>query len=171
MDKEKVKELFRQERLRRAFPWKPVSADYLTTRECLSLIGIESRGKRYRRTLYYLDIAASGDNSHLIPDYLRSCFKEGIVHVRVFQGRAEGPISLEYRIPIERLDETYVQPAKRLVKFRTDKARDYITPAILRKLSSLSDETEKSIPDIISTLVNREVEIMVARKRNRVIEY
>ncbi|OPY70733.1 MAG: hypothetical protein A4E57_00350 [Syntrophorhabdaceae bacterium PtaU1.Bin034] len=170
MDEKTVKEFFRQERLRRASPWKPVSTDHLTTREFLSLVGIESRGSKYRRTLYYLEIAASGDNSHLIPDYLRRCFKEGVVHVQVFHGRAEGPIALEYRIPIETLEDTYVRSAKRLVKFRTDKARDYITPAILRKLSSLSDETDKSIPDIISTLVNREVQIMVARKRNRVVE-
>ncbi len=170
MDEKTVKEFFRQERLRRASPWKPVSGDYLTTREFLSLVGIDGKGRRYRRTLYYLDIAASGDNSDLMPDYLRRCFKKGVVHVQVFHGRAEGPIALEYRIPIEALDDAYVQSAKRLVKFRTDKARDYITPTILRKLSSLSDETEKSIPDIISALVNREVQMMVARKRNRVVE-
>lgn len=170
MDENKVRELFRQERLRRATPWEPVTADYLTTREFLSLIGIEGRGRRYRRTLYYLDVASSADNSHLMPDYLRRCFKGGIVHVHVFQGRARGPISQEYRIPIERLDEAYIHSARRLVKFRTDKASDYITPAILRKLNSLSDETERSIPEIISTLVNREVEIMIAKKRNRVAE-
>ena len=170
MDEKRVKELFRQEKLKHACPWKPVSADYLTTREFLSLIGIEGRGRRYRRALYYLDVAASGDNSHLVPDYLRRCFKEGAVYVHVFQGRARGPISQEYRIPIETLHETYVQSARRLVKFRTDKASDYMSPAILRKLSSLSDQTEKSIPEIISALVNREVEIMVARKRNRIVE-
>ena len=170
MDEKRIKELFRQEKLKRAYPWKHVSADYLTTREFLSMIGIDDRGKRYRQTLYYLDVAASGDNNHLMPDYLRRCFREGVVSVHVFRGRAKGPISLEYRIPIECLDEKYLQPVKRLVEFRTGKARDYITPAVLRKLSSLSDETAKSISEIIGTLVNREIEIMLAKKRNRIVE-
>ena len=50
MDEKKIKELFMQEKLKRAHPWKPVSADYLTTMEFLFLIGIDGKGKTYRET-------------------------------------------------------------------------------------------------------------------------
>ena len=170
MDETKIKELFMQEKLKRASPWKPVSADYLTTREFLSLVGIDGKGKAYRKTIYQLDIAASADNNHLMPDYLRRCFREGVVRVHVFRGRARGPVSLEYRIPIESLEEKHLQSARMLTKFRNGKARDYITPAVLRRLTLLSDQAKKSIPEIIGRLVNREVEIMLAEQRNQIIE-
>jgi hypothetical protein len=170
VDEKRVKELFRQEKLKRARPWKPVSADYLTTREFLSLIGIDGRGKTYRETLYRLDVAASGNNNHLMPDYLRRCFREEVVCVHIFRGRAKSPIPLEYRIPIESLEEKHLQSARRLTKFRNGKARDYITPAVLRRLTFLSDQVKKSIPEIIGRLVNREIEIMLAEQRNQIIE-
>ena len=170
MDEKKIKELFMQEKLKRAHPWKPVSADYLTTMEFLFLIGIDGKGKTYRETLYHLDVAASADNNHLMPDYLRHCFREWVVCVHIFRGRAKGPIPLEYRIPIESLEEKHLQSARRLTKLRNGKARDYITPAVLRRLTLLSDQAKKSIPEIIGRLVNREVEIMLAEQRNQIIE-
>jgi hypothetical protein len=170
MDEKKIKQLFTQEKLKRAHPWEPVSADYLTTMEFLFLIGIDGKGKTYRETLYHLDVAASADNNHLMPDYLRQCFREGVVCVHIFRGRAKGPIPLEYRIPIESLEEKHLQSAGRLTKLRNGKARDYITPAVLRRLTLLSDQAKKSIPEIIGRLVNREVEIMLAEQRNQIIE-
>ena len=105
-----------------------------------------------------------------MPDYLRHCFREGVVCVHIFRGRAKGPIPLEYRIPIESLEEKHLQSARRLTKLRNGKARDYITPAVLRRLTLLSDQAKKSIPEIIGRLVNREVEIMLAEQRNQIIE-
>jgi len=55
-----IADILQAERLKRARPWTPVSTDQLTAREFFSLIGIEGKGRKYRRVLRYLRLRPTG---------------------------------------------------------------------------------------------------------------
>ena len=164
MDEREIIDVLRKQRLDHARPWKAISSDYLTTREFLSLIGLEGRGREYRQTLFYLEIASKRDNSgHLLPDYLKKCFRDGSVRVHVFHSRSEGLIGVEYRIPVESLDERYAERAKELVSSRNSKTPDSISRGTLKKLRRLSEITHKSVSEIVDACVNREMDAVLGR--------
>ena len=79
MDEQEIVDILKKQRLDQARPWEAISSDYLTTREFLSLVGIEGRGREYRQALFYLEIASKRDNAgHILPDYLKRCFRNGV---------------------------------------------------------------------------------------------
>ena len=129
MDEQEIVDILKKQKLDHARPWKAISSDYLTTREFLSLIGIEGRGREYRQALFYLEIASKRDNNgHLLPDSLKKCFRDGSVRVHVFRSRSEGLIGVEYRIPVESLDERYAERIREIVSCRNGKAPDFDKP-------------------------------------------
>jgi hypothetical protein len=137
---------------------RPISSDYLTTREFLSLIGIEGRGREYRQILLYLEIASRRDKTdHLLPDYLKKCFRDGVVRVHVFRSRNEDLVGVEYPVPIRSLEERYAQRINELVSSRNGKTSDCISRGTLKKLRQLSEITHKSISEIVDGWVNREI--------------
>jgi hypothetical protein len=153
-----IADVLQTERLKRARPWTPVSTDQLTARELLSLIGIEGKGRRYRRVLRYLRLACNRDDgAGRSPHYLNGCFREG-VRVYVFQGRGHGAVSLEYRIPVESLDDKYVEHAKKLISARNGRASDSICVSreAFKELVALSARAGRSISEMIEQWVHRE---------------
>jgi len=99
--------------LKRAQPWEPISDDYLSAREFLSLMGIRGKTKRYRRALGYLRLAATGSAIvYHLPDLLKDCFREGLVNVHPFKGSTGRAVAIEYRIPLPSLRGEYQYRAK-----------------------------------------------------------
>ena len=96
-DERDIVDVLKKQRLDHARPWEAISPDYLTTREFLSLAGVGGGGRKYLQTLFYLEIASRKEESaHLLPDYLKRCFRDGSVRVHVFRSRSEGLIGVEY---------------------------------------------------------------------------
>ena len=158
MRAKEIARMLHAERLKRARPWVPVSSDYLTAREFFSLIGIEGKGRHYRRTLRYLRLASNrGDDAGRAPEHLNQCFLKGL-RVEVFQGRGKGVVSVEYRIPVESLNEGYVEQARKLISGRHGKAADTISVSheAFKELVALSARAGKSIPELIEQWVHRE---------------
>jgi hypothetical protein len=167
MDQREIVGILNRQRLNQARPWTAISSDYLTTREFLSLVGVEGRGREYRQALLYLDMASRRHNSSpLLPAYLRNCFRGGTVRIHVFQGRSKDLIGVEYRIPIDSLDEQYSERIKELISSREGRARDPISRGTLRKLRRLSEITHRSISEIIDTCVDREIEAVIGKPVN-----
>jgi len=108
--------------LKRAQPWEPISDDYLSAREFLSLMGIHGRSKGYRRALGNLRLAATGSAIvYDLPDLLKDCFRGGLVNVYPFRGSTGGTVPIEYRIPLPSLSEGYLYLAKKLIAARHSK--------------------------------------------------
>ena len=165
MDEQEIIDILKKQRLDQARPWKAISSDYLTTREFLSLVGIEGRGREYRQALIYLEIASKRDNTgHILPDYLKKCFRNGFVRVHVFRSRSEGLIGVEYRIPVESLDESYEERVKGLVSSRNSKTSDPISRGTFRKLKRLSEITHRSVSEIIDSWANREMDEVLGKR-------
>jgi hypothetical protein len=165
MDEQEIIDVLKKQRLDHARPWKAISSDYVTTREFLSLIGIEGTGREYRQALFYLEIASKRDNKgHLLPDYLKKCFRDGSVRVHVFHSRNSDLIGVEYRIPVESLDERYAERVREIVSSRNGKIPDFISPATMKKLKRLSVITRKSVSEIIDESVNREMDAVLGKK-------
>jgi hypothetical protein len=153
-----IAELLQEERLKRACPWTPVSAEQLTAREFLSLIGIKGKGRRYRRTLRHLSLTCTrNDEADRAPGYLTKCFRQGVI-VQVFQGRGHGAVSVEYRIPVESLEDEYADRARRLISGRSGKPSDSISVSreTYKHLVALSGRAGKSIPDMVEEWARRE---------------
>jgi hypothetical protein len=164
MDEREIVDILKKQRLDHARPWKAISSDYLTTREFLSLIGIDGRGREYRQTLFYLEIVSKRDSSgHLLPDYLKKCFRDGSVRVHVFHSRNARLIGVEYRIPVESLDEKYAERIKELVSSRNGKTPDSISRATMKRLRQLSEITHRSISEIVDTCVKREMDVVLGK--------
>ena len=165
MDEQEIIGILKQQKLDHARPWKAISSDYLTTREFLSLIGIEGKGREYRQALFYLEIASRRENkSRLLPDYLKKCFRDGSVSVHVFHSRNSGLIGVEYRIPVESLDERYAERIREILAFRNGNILDLISERTLKKLRRLSVITHRSVTDIIDECVNREMDAVLAKQ-------
>lgn len=165
MDDREIVDILKKQRFDHAHPWKPISSDYLTTREFLSLIGVTDRGREYRQALFYFEIASKRTVSgHILPDYLKRCFRDRTVCVHTFRSRSAGLIGVEYRIPVDSLDEGYEERIKELLLSRNGKAPDAISRGTLKKLRRLSDITHKSVSEIIDECVNREMDAVLGRK-------
>lgn len=153
-----IAKVLHAERLKRAHPWAPASADQLTAREFFSLIGIKGKGRQYRRTLRYLRLSCSRDDeAERAPAYLAKCFRHGIA-VLVFQGRGHGAVSVEYRIPVESLKDEYADRARRLVSGRKGNPSDSVSlkHETYKQLVALSARAGKSIPDLVDEWARRE---------------
>ena len=158
MQAEEIADVLREEKMKRALPWTPVSADQLTAREFLTLIGIKGKGRRYRRTLRYLRLTFSRDDeANRAPVYLSKCFREGVM-VQVFQGRGHGAVSVEYRIPVESLKDEYAARARRLISGRNRGPSDSVgvSHEAYKQLVALSARGGKAIPDMVEEWARRE---------------
>jgi len=166
MDEQELIDMLKKQRLDHARPWKAISSDYLTTREFLSLMGIEGRGRDYRQTLLYLEIASRRENAnHLLPDYLKKCFRDGSVRVHVFRSRSAGLIGVEYRVPVDSLDKRYAERVKELIASRNGKTPDsVISRRTLKRLKQLSEIKRKSIPELIEAWVDREMDAVLGNE-------
>ena len=165
MDEQEIVDILKKQKIDQARPWTAISSDYLTTREFLSLVGIEGRGREYRQALFYLEIASKRDNKgHLLPDSLKNCFRDGSVRVHVFHSRNSDLIGVEYRIPVESLDERHAERVREIVSSRNGKTPDFISPATLKNLRRLSEITRKSVSEIIDESVNREMDAVLGKK-------
>jgi hypothetical protein len=165
MDEQEIVEILKKQRLDQARPWQAISSDYLTTREFLSLVGIEGRGREYRQALFYLEIASKRDNAgHILPDYLKGCFRNGAVRVHVFRSRNEDLIGVEYRIPAESLDEGYAERVKEIVSSRNGKVPDSMSRTTMKKLRLLSEITHRSIAEIVDACVDREMDAVLGKE-------
>jgi hypothetical protein len=165
VDERDIVDILKKQRLDHARPWEAISSDYLTTREFLSLAGVEGGGRKYRQTLFYLEIASRKEGSgHLLPDYLKRCFRDGSVRVHVFRSRSEGLIGVEYRIPVQSLDERYADRIREILSCRNGKAPDSISRGTLKKLRQLSEITHKSISEIVDECVNREMDAVLGKE-------
>ncbi len=165
MDELEIVGILKQQRVDHARPWKAISSEHLTTREFLSLIGIEGRGREYRQSLLYLEIASRRDNTdHLLPDYLKTCFRDGRVHVHVFRSRNESLVGVEYRIPVESLDERYTERVSEIMAYRNGKTPDSISRGTLKKLRQLSEISHKSISEIVDGWVKREMDVLFGKQ-------
>ena len=91
-------------------------------------------------------------------------FPERIVRVHVFRSRSEGLIGVEYRIPVESLDERYAERVKELVSSRNSKTSDPISRGTLRKLKRLSEITHRSVSEIIDSWANREMDEVLGKR-------
>ena len=153
--------MLKEGQLKLSLPWKPISDDYLSTREFLSLISIDGKGKRYRRALGYLRLAATGSNilDHL-PDIVKDCFREGLVSVHTFRGSTGGAVAIEYRIPLPSLNGKYQYLARKLISARHSK-HPYavrISREAFRDLTVLSRKTGKSTSELVEAWVHKELE-------------
>ena len=151
----------KEAQLKRALPWEPISDDYLSAREFLSLMGIHGKSKRYRRALSYLRLAAAGSAivDHL-PDLLKDCFREGLVSVHPFRGSTRGAVAIEYRIPLPSLSGKYLYLARKLIAARHSK-HPYavrISREAFRGLTVLSKKTGKSTSELVEAWVHKELE-------------
>ncbi len=165
MDEQEIVDILKKQKIDHARPWKAITSDYLTTREFLSLIGIEGSGREYRQALFYLEIASKRDNKdHLLPDSLKKCFRDGSVRVHVFHSRNSGLIGVEYRIPVESLDERYAERIREIVSCRNGKVPDFVSRATLKKLRRLSEITHRSISEIVDACVNREMDAVLGKE-------
>lgn len=165
MDEREIVAILRKQRLEQARPWEAISSDYLTTREFLSLVGIGGRGSKYRQALFYLEIASRRESAgHILPEYLKGCFRNGAVRVHIFRSRSEELIGVEYRVPVDSLDERYAERVKELVSSRGCKTPDPISRGTLRKLKRLSEITHRSVSEIIDSWANREMEDLLGIK-------
>jgi len=168
MDQRDIVGILKKKRLDDARPWEAISADYLTTREFLSLAGVEGRGRKYQQTLFYLEIASrKAESGHLLPDYLKRYFRDGLVRVHVFRSRSEGLIGVEYRIPVQSLDGRYAERIREILSCRNGKTPDSISRGTLKKLRQLSVITQKSISEIIDECVNREMDAVLRKEDGR----
>jgi hypothetical protein len=151
----------KEAQLKRALPWEPISDDYLSAREFLSLMGIHGKSKRYRRALSYLRLAAAGSAivDHL-PDLLKDCFREGLVSVHPFRGSTRGAVAIEYRIPLPSLSGKYLYLARKLIAARHSKhpCAVRISREAFRGLTVLSKKTGKSTSELVEAWVQRELE-------------
>lgn len=152
IDKKRLRARVWQQRLKRAGPWTPLSGEYLNTKEFLFLFDGCGDEREYREALFCLRIASSGSRNHLVPEYLRAMFRDGVVSVDMV-GRTRGAIAVEYRVPIQSLDEKYVRVAKLLVHLRSKRLDQCLDDATFRKLVRLSLESDKTIPEIITASV------------------
>jgi len=156
-----------EEKLKRSRPWEPISDDYLSAREFLSLIGIQGKSKAYRRALRYLTMAAyRSDILDRMPDSFKDCFREGIVRSHSFRGTTGGVVAFEYRIPVESLDEKYAKLAKKVIRARHGK-NPYAIPisqTTFRRLTVLSEKVGKSNSELVEELVQKELERLFAHK-------
>jgi hypothetical protein len=135
-----------------------VSAEQLTAREFLSLVGIKGKGRRYRRTLRHLSLTLTrNDEADRAPAYLTRCFRQGMI-VEVFEGRGRGAVSVEYRIPVESLSDEYADRARRLISGRRGRPSDSISVSreTYKHLVALSGRTGKSIPEMVEEWARRE---------------
>ena len=165
MDEQEIVDILKKRRLDQARPWTAISSDYLTTREFLSLVGIQGRGREYRQALFYLEIASKRDNAdHILPDYLKRCFRDGAVRVHVFRSRSEGLIGVEYRVPVESLDERYAERIRQIVSSRNGNIPESISRAAMKKLRLLSEITHRSISEIVDACVNREMDAVLGKE-------
>ena len=80
----------------------------------------------------------------MFPERSRSAFTS-------FGRRSEGLIGVEYRIPVESLDERYGERVKEIVSSRNGKTPDPISRGTLRKLKRLSEITHRSISEIVDS--------------------
>ncbi len=167
MNLQEVRAMLRQEKLDRARPWTPISGEYLTAREFLSLIGIYGKKRGYRSTIRWLSMASSRTGGHM-PEYLKKCFKDGIVCAHLFQGSPKGAVTFEYRIPIDSLDEKYAERAKTLMFSRNGKSDNSVTlnQRIFRELRVLSARTSRGMSEIVEDLVHKEFESSFAEPHN-----
>ncbi len=153
--------MLKEAKLKRARPWEPISDDYLSAREFLSLVGIHGKGRGYRRALCYLRLAAgNSDILNRTPDSLKDCFQEGLVCVHSFRGSTGGAVGIEYRIPIESLNGKYAHLAKKLIPARHSK-NPYAVPIsrhAFRGLTVLSKREGKSTSELIGEWVQEELE-------------
>ena len=152
VDREQLRARLRQERLKRAGPWRPLSGESLTPREFLFLLELGADERDYRETVLYLRKAASNKNRPM-PEYLRAMFRDGVVAVDMVQGRPGGPISVEYRVPINCLQKGYVRVAQEIVDLRNKKLHQCLDDATLRRLAQLALENNRTIPEIIRVSV------------------
>ncbi len=166
MDEQEIVDILKKQRLDQARPWEAISSDYLTTREFLSLVGIGGRGREYRQALFYLEIASKRDNTgHILPDYLKRCFLNQAVRVHVFRSRSEALIGVEYRVPVESLDESYGERVKQLIASRNGKTPDsVISRRTLKKLRQLSEIKRKSISELVDAWVDREMDAVLGKE-------
>jgi len=155
--------LLKEAQLKLSQPWGPISDDYLSAREFLSLIGIHGKSKRYRRALSYLRLAATGSTiSDHLPDLLRDCFREGLVNVHPFRGSTGGAVAIEYRIPLPSLSGKYLYLARKLIAARHSK-HPYavrISREAFRGLAVLSKKTGKSTSELVEAWVHKELEYL-----------
>jgi len=149
IDRKQLRARFRQERLKRARSWTPRSGESLTPKEFLFLVEISADERDYRETVLFLRRAASPNKNRSTPDYLKVMFRDGVVFVDMVQGRPGGPISVEYRVPINRLEERYVRVAHELVDLRSRKLRGCLNDVTLHRLAQLALETHRTIPEMI----------------------
>ncbi|OPY03281.1 MAG: hypothetical protein A4E61_01154 [Syntrophorhabdus sp. PtaB.Bin184] len=164
MNEQEIIHILKKQRVDHARPWEAISTEYLTAREFFSLVGIEGRGRDYRQALIYLEIASKRDNSgNVMPDYLKKCFRNGVVRVHVFRSRNERLVGVEYRIPVESLDESYGERVKELVSSRNSRVSDPISRGTLRKLKRISEITHRSVEEILNGWVNREMDDVLGR--------
>jgi hypothetical protein len=158
MQAREIADVLHEEKMKRARPWTPVSTEELTAREFLALIGIEGKGRRYRRTLRFLRLTSNRDDeASRAPGYLSKCFRAG-VRVRVFQGRGHGAVPVEYRIPLESLNDEYAELATKLISGRNARPSDSINVSreTFKQLVALSARAGKSIPDMVEEWAHRE---------------
>ncbi len=151
----------KEAQLKRALPWAPISDDYLSAREFLSLMGIHGKSKRYRRALSNLRLAATGSAIvRYLPDLLKDCFREGLVNVHPFRGSTGGAVAIEYRIPLLGLDGRYQHLARKLIAARHSK-HPYvvrISREAFRGLAVVSKKTGKSTAELVEAWVHKELE-------------
>ena len=153
-----IADVLHQEKMKRVRPWTPVSTEELTAREFLTLVGIEGKGRRYRRTLRFLRLTFNrGDEADRAPGYLSKCFRAGM-RVQVFHGRGHGAVPVEYRIPLESLSDEYAELARRLISGRNARPSDAISVSreTFKQLVALSARAGKNIPDMIEEWARRE---------------
>ena len=154
MRAEEIADVLHEEKMKRVRPWTPVSTEQLTAREFLTLIGIEGKGRRYRRTLRFLRLTFNRGDGRA-PGYLGTCFRAG-VRVEVFEGH--GAVSVEYRIPLESLSAEYAERARKLIAGRKARPSDSISVSrgTFKQLVALSARAGKNIPDMIEEWARRE---------------
>ncbi len=152
VDREQLRARLRQERLKRAGPWRPLSGESLTPREFLFLLELGAGQRDYRETVLYLRRAASNKNRPM-PDYLKAMFRDGVVAVDMVQGRAGGPISVEYRVPINCLQKGYIRVAQEIVDLRNKKLHQCLDDATLHRLTQFALENNRTIREIIRVSV------------------
>ena len=159
----------KEAKLASARPWMPISNDYLTVREFLSLIGLYGKRKEYRLTIRHLSMASTRNDSNLpAPEYLKECFREGMVCVHLFRGSPKGTVAFEYRIPVKSLDEKYAGRAKTLTSARNGNIRNSIilSRQTFKGLTLLSARTGKSMSETVEEMVDRELKLMFATEEH-----
>ena len=148
-----------EQQLLTARPWEPLTEDYLSTYEFLTVLGIKRSSRKRKEIQRYLYLACSRtDAQSLLPDYLKRVFLDGVVRVHFFNYKKKGPVKFMYRIAVKDIGKEYLPTVAKVIALREKiKATDAIDTQTRKSLAYLAVSTGKNINSLIIEFIHEGV--------------